>query len=285
MVGAAPACARRKAQPQATAEHVAASLVSELAAIVPGGRWLMALRLVSDPGWHTYWQNPGDAGSPPAVEWTLPRGFRAGPILWPTPDRMAEPPLAVYGYTGEVLLLLEMQAPLDLRPGQTVALPAHVSWVVCRKVCMQGETELNSRLTVSGRDPVRNPRWGARLRSAYASLPQPMPQWRVSARTTRTGYALRITPPGGWRRPLAGVLFYPARAGVIEHAAAQPLTFNGGSYTLALAKSPYGSGPATRLAGLLVSASGWDSAGTIRAMDVDVSVATQPPTRNSGERK
>jgi DsbC/DsbD-like thiol-disulfide interchange protein len=95
-------------------DHVTAELVSELDAIVPGATWLVALRLVSEPGWHTYWKNPGDAGSATNLRWTLPPGFRAGPILWPTPDRLAEPPLAAYGYQGEVLLLAEIEAPQAL---------------------------------------------------------------------------------------------------------------------------------------------------------------------------
>jgi DsbC/DsbD-like thiol-disulfide interchange protein len=270
---------------QGATEHVAASLVSEVASIVPGGRWLMALRLVSDPEWHTYWTNPGDAGNPPSLEWKLPRGFRAGPILWPTPDRIAEPPLAVYGYPGEALFLTEVEAPQDLRPGQSVTLAAHASWVVCQEICIRGEADLRRQVTVSGRDPVRDPQWGARLRAAFASLPQPAPEWRFSARTTRDGYALRITPPRGWRRPLSGVLFFAAGRGVIEHGAAQPLASSRGSYTLALTKSPYATGPASRLAGLLVSATGWDSAGAVRAIEVDVPVGAQPPTRTSRERR
>ena len=27
-----------------------------------------------EPGWHIYWKNPGDAGEPPHIQWTLPAG-------------------------------------------------------------------------------------------------------------------------------------------------------------------------------------------------------------------
>jgi len=84
---------------------------------------------------------------------------------------------------------------------------------------------------------------------------------------------------------LGSVFFIPDRAGVIEHAAAQSLTYRRGVYTLALTRSRYATLSAARLAGLLVSAAGWDSVGTVRAMDVDVPIGAQPPARTSGERK
>ena len=56
------------------------------------------------PGWHTYWQNPGDAGVPPELDLDLPPGATAGPIVWPTPQRVPEGSLMTYSYTDNVLL-------------------------------------------------------------------------------------------------------------------------------------------------------------------------------------
>ena len=39
-------------------------------------------------GWHTFWRNPGEAGSPTTVEWTLPDGVKAGEIQWPAPEKL-----------------------------------------------------------------------------------------------------------------------------------------------------------------------------------------------------
>ena len=36
-----------------------------------------------EPGWHVYWQNAGDSGEPPRIQWTLPAGVTAGPISFP----------------------------------------------------------------------------------------------------------------------------------------------------------------------------------------------------------
>ena len=253
-------------------DHVTVELVSELDAIVPGGTWLMALRLVSEPGWHTYWKNPGDAGSATTLEWALPPAFRAGPILWPTPRRIAEPPLAVYGYEGEVLLLVAVEAPPDLRSGQVVTLAAHADWVVCREICLRGDADLTRRVAVAADAPAISRRWGAPVRAEWASLPPLLHEWRVSADTAPGGYQLRIVPPQHWSRPLGDVLFFAAAPGVIDHAAAQPLTRVDGEYRLALTASRYAATHPARLSGLLVAPAGWDASGAVRAVEVDVPI-------------
>ncbi|TMG83842.1 MAG: thiol:disulfide interchange protein, partial [Betaproteobacteria bacterium] len=44
--------------------HVEAELVPEQTALAPGRPLTVALRLVMERGWHTYWQNPGESGLP-----------------------------------------------------------------------------------------------------------------------------------------------------------------------------------------------------------------------------
>jgi DsbC/DsbD-like thiol-disulfide interchange protein len=253
-------------------EHVTVELASALDAIVPGGKWLMALRLVSEPGWHTYWKNPGDAGTATALRWALPPGFRAGPILWPPPRRIAEGSLAVYGYEGEVLLLVEVEAPRDLRPGQPATLAAHADWVVCREICLQGAADLSRRVAVADSEPVISRRWRGPLRAARAGLPPLLHEWRVSADRAGGGYLLRIVPPQRWTRPLGDVQFFAADAGVIDHAAPQRLTREGDGYRLALTASRYAATRPARLAGLLVAPAGWQADGAVPVVEVDVPI-------------
>ncbi|MFM9144903.1 MAG: thiol:disulfide interchange protein, partial [Phycisphaerales bacterium] len=42
---------------------------------VAGGDWAFVLTVTPAPGWHVYWENPGDSGSAPRIELTLPRGW------------------------------------------------------------------------------------------------------------------------------------------------------------------------------------------------------------------
>ena len=44
----------------------------------PGGEVELAIEMRTNPGWHGYWLNPGDAGLPMDVKWTLPPGYSVG---------------------------------------------------------------------------------------------------------------------------------------------------------------------------------------------------------------
>src|SRR5262245_49489670 len=69
---------------RAAQSHVQASLVAADVSVQPGRPFTVALRLVHDPHWHTYWINPG-TGYATSLAWTLPEGFKAGDIQWPVP--------------------------------------------------------------------------------------------------------------------------------------------------------------------------------------------------------
>ena len=62
-----------------TSKHAKVALVAEGESIRPGQPFRVGLQMKIDSGWHTYWKNPGDAGLPTRLTWTLPEGFAAGP--------------------------------------------------------------------------------------------------------------------------------------------------------------------------------------------------------------
>ena len=71
----------------------------------------MALRLVHEPHWHTYWLNPG-TGLPTSLAWTLPAGWKAGEIQWPAPMVLKDDQGNVTGsgYDGDLLLPVTITA-------------------------------------------------------------------------------------------------------------------------------------------------------------------------------
>ncbi|HEY5801803.1 MAG TPA: protein-disulfide reductase DsbD domain-containing protein, partial [Burkholderiaceae bacterium] len=109
------------------------SLVSEYAAVAPGQQLRLGLRQRLTPHWHTYWKNPGDAGSPPSIALTLPAGASAGDIVWPGPDRFLIGPVASYGYENEIVFPLPFTVPRDAKPGSALVIDASADWVVCEK--------------------------------------------------------------------------------------------------------------------------------------------------------
>jgi hypothetical protein len=87
------------------ADHIQVELISEVRTVRAGEPFWVALRLVPDPGWHTYWRNPGDSGLETRIRWTLPEGVTAGEIVWPTPQHLPVAHIVNYGMEGETFLL------------------------------------------------------------------------------------------------------------------------------------------------------------------------------------
>ena len=161
---------------QDMAPKVHARLVAEDKAVAPGGTITIALEEKIAPHWHTYWKNPGDAGAPTEIEWTLPQGWKAGAIQWPRPKRLPVGPLMDYGYEGTPWLLVALTAPADANKGP-VTLKAAVSWLVCEKICIPEDATLTLTLQVGTQqaDPIMAKDFAA----ARALLPVASP-WKVN---------------------------------------------------------------------------------------------------------
>ena len=147
--------------------HLSAELAAAAQGVAPGGEVQLVMRQVIDKGWHTYWRNSGDSGAPTELTWTLPAGWSAGDIVWAPPSRKPIGPLMNYGYSGEVLLPVTVQAPASARPGDTVTLQAKAAFLVCADVCIPEDADLSLDIkvvtdapprTLSGR-PVSRPPW------------------------------------------------------------------------------------------------------------------------------
>jgi len=126
---------------------IEAELLADTAVISPGKPFTAALHLRIAPGWHTYWQNPGDSGLPITLAWKLPAGWKAGALQWPIPRKYSEEGgMTTYGYEGEVLLLAELTPPDALPPGESVTLQADATWLACDKTCVPGNATVTLAL-------------------------------------------------------------------------------------------------------------------------------------------
>src|SRR6185437_12262445 len=126
-----PASLSRDAQAAFNADHLRVELLVPSSKIYTGARGNQAgLYFKLQPGWHVYWHNAGDAGEPPAIEWTLPKGITAGPLQFPAPTRLPVGPLMDYGYANQVLFPFKLDVATSAKTGPVV-LHAHVNWLVC----------------------------------------------------------------------------------------------------------------------------------------------------------
>src|SRR5262249_13683158 len=114
----------------ASAAHTQVKLILAADAAKPGDTVLAGIHMKMDPTWHTYWQNPGDAGQATSIQWNLPPGITAGEIQWPLPRKLVTGPVIDYGYEDEVVLLVPLKLSADLAPGSH-ELKAKVIWLEC----------------------------------------------------------------------------------------------------------------------------------------------------------
>lgn len=235
LLGFALYAAPGEAAPPAVADLVKAELAAETASAAPGGTLWLDVHLDIVPGWHVYWRNPGDAGLPTSIAWTLPSGFTAGVIEWPVPERFKVGDIANYGYTGGVDLLVPVAVPAAPDPGETVRLDATVNYLVCAEICIPGEAKLGLSLPV-GAPAKPDPAVAERFAAARRNIPVPAP---FAVRFAAEPHDLRLIVPAaaiaGIEQPTA--VFFPDDDNVIDHSAEPNVAVRGGGLELVMAKS------------------------------------------------
>ena len=230
--------------------HVEVELFSVSDSIKPGATNYFALSMTIDPGWHTYWMNPGDNGKEPTLDWQLPEGLAASAVEWPTPTRIVASGLVSYGYEGETLLLIPIVASPDLPAGTVLSPKARVRWLACKEACVGGRADLQFDVTVSEKAEPTAGRAGS-VAVAREQLPRPSTDWRMDARFEDSHIVLDVRPPPGFVDEVTGIYFFPDQMEVIDHAADQTWRQENGVITLRLTPSPYASLPPKRLRGVL----------------------------------
>ncbi len=229
--------------------HVKAQLVSDAESIEPGRLFTMGFHLKMQPGWHVYWVNPGDSGTPPRAQWELPRGFKAGEIQWPAPQAIELPPLMNYGYEGEVLLPVELTPPAHLNE-RSVTLKAQLKWLECKEVCIPGRAELAIELPILSKKstapirPIRNEEWIKAFDDARLRTPAPISSdW--SAKAALKDHSLLITLKKNSARDAEEkaffanpktLAFFPLQAGWMEGIKPQMIRASDSTVTLELAR-------------------------------------------------
>ena len=232
----------------ATQDLVKARLLSETSAVKPGGTAWMAVELAMKPGWHTYWRNPGDAGQPTDILWTLPLGYEAGGIAWPVPRPFSVEFITSYGYEDSVTLLVPVTAPATAKPGETATVTADVNWLACEKICIPGEAKLSIDLPVAAEAPA-----SPDAKPVFAQARALMPAANSTAATgVATEDTITLTLPATLVGETGEVAFLPFDDALIDHGAPQKLARGGDAVTLTLKRGPKTGALAGSFPGLLL---------------------------------
>jgi thiol:disulfide interchange protein DsbD len=229
---------------QFTAPQAKTELVPSTTTVVAGKPFRIALHMTMEPGWHSYYLNPGESGQATSIVWHLPAGFKAGPIRWPVPERLVIGGVAGYVYEKQAWLVTDIVPPSSLSPGQTIKIGADVSWLLCREACVPQKSKLNLSLA-AGAATEFNPAFAQAERSLVSAQDLP----NMHAKLHKNTAILTIPAPAH------GIQYFPADATFFGADLAQPQS-TGQGINLVVPLSKYAPGPPKRMTGILVIATG-----------------------------
>jgi DsbC/DsbD-like thiol-disulfide interchange protein/cytochrome c biogenesis protein CcdA len=181
-------------------------------AVAVGGSTDLALLMHTKPGWHGYWLNPGDAGLPMDVQWTLPAGWSVETLRYPVPTRLLVSGITNYVYEKDYAVLTRLHAPADARGTQRIS--AALRWLACtEKVCVPEEGEVSLSVNV-GTGADRDPRFD-HWRQA---LPRPLTS---PAHFSANGATLNVAVPLPATLGIEQPYLFPMTEGVVDYAKPQ----------------------------------------------------------------
>lgn len=171
-----PKGAARLKEPETAddAVKVSAAVVGEAKA---GATVRIALAFDIHPGWHIYWENPGESGAPTEVQLELPAGCQAptspngrARLDFPAPT-VFEKGETTIGYERRVMLSVPVTIGAEV-PAGGLSTKARVSFLVCKERCLMGSREITLDLARSSSDAAV----AKELADSLAATPLPVSQ-------------------------------------------------------------------------------------------------------------
>ncbi|KAB7646143.1 protein-disulfide reductase DsbD family protein [Polymorphobacter fuscus] len=218
-------------------------IIAESTTPAAGQPVAIGLVLTPKPGWHTYWSNPGDAGAPTRVEWTVPAGTaQPGPLAYPLPETLVVSGLMNYVYPNANVLLTTVTPPADMAKGTAFPVKVKADWLVCSmEQCVPESATVTLPLTIGKGDT--DPDMGFRIAAARAAVPKPV-QWPATWKADGGRFVLSV--PFGSTDKVTAAYFFPEKEGVVDFAAPQTVTIAGEALRIeTAAATPPPSGPVT----------------------------------------
>jgi thiol:disulfide interchange protein DsbD len=269
LLAAGELCAQTSA-----AGPVRVTLVSEAKVAEAGKSFTVALRMDHEPSWHTYWLNPG-TGQPTTVQWQLPDGWTAGPLIWSLPEVEKGPLGCSHLYTGMVYHLTEITPTAAFAAGSKEKLKAKVSWLQCDPSgCTQRQAALELTMT-AGTANQFDPALKEAFDKVREEQPRSTPAWEVQTiRSSSRPQLLIVLKPKDGANPDPGEIYFFDRNAVTK---CEPPVVGKGAAGLNLTFELEDDTGDKQPDGFLAASNGWLAGGKMPAMTVKVE-GTPPAT-------
>ena len=122
------------------------------------GRIGGGIEIVLEPGWYTYWRNPGEAGVPPVFDFSGSENVDKVDVMYPAPTRYDDGTSVSLIYRDEVVFPLIVT---PLKAGEPVTLRLQAQFGVCSEICIPTSASAEvSLLPDAAADPLSDARLG-----------------------------------------------------------------------------------------------------------------------------
>lgn len=153
------------------------------------GSHMAGIRIALEPGWHTYWRAPGDAGIPPLIDMTGSGNFKTAQVVWPRPEVYEQNGLRSIVYHDQVVLPLQV---MPASKGKDITLTAKIDIGVCKDICIPQTLHISAVLPAA--NTKRDSRIVASLADrAYSGKEAGAQNVRCQISPTSDGISLKTT--------------------------------------------------------------------------------------------
>jgi thiol:disulfide interchange protein/DsbC/DsbD-like thiol-disulfide interchange protein len=201
--------------------HIQPRLVAESSMPAAGSKITLAIDMKTAKPWHGYWSNPGEAGFPLRLTWTVPKDVRVGAPAYPVPTTLKVADLMNYVFEGDHALLVDLTLSDKMAKGTVIPVKLDAEWLACTdEICVPEKGSYSITLTVG--DGKRD--GGAAIDAFRAKLPAPL---GASATSALANGQLRLAIPFPAAASLEKPHFFPAASGLLVDAAEQRFSRSG----------------------------------------------------------
>ncbi len=123
-----------------------------------------AIQINLDPGWKTYWREPGDAGVPPELDLAASTNVKSYALAFPTPHRFEDGNTQWAGYKKPVSLPVTLTLADPVKPAH---LKGHAFLGICETICIPVTAEFDISVDNTPSDALIR----TQVASAFDQLP------------------------------------------------------------------------------------------------------------------
>lgn len=211
----------------ARTDKVSADIITSSDEINPRQGIDLLVKLQMHKDWHTYWNNPGDAGLPTKIEWKIPENYEIFKLGQSIPAKFTIDELVQYGYDDTAYLKYRLKPKGEPKKFYGVEdFQAAVSWLACKDECVPESVDISFGLPIIERSPEIIQEWQDEATKAHNTFPVKN-NWQANYQVKDGKLLINLkTPNFNFTKDVRKIIFIPHQQETIVNNAPQKVGFD-----------------------------------------------------------